>query len=610
MLNFRSKRPMALSALVLSSLLFLAGSAQAITFRQSAIGYHPQGAKFAILEDVPEDQKVEVVLFDPTKRNPKFPVLLGAAVYKIENIQAFQDPSQQGPGTKNLLLDFSAFQNAGNYELRIEGLDIKSQPVKISEFLYWDALKPVVRSFYFQRCGAEIEDRALKLFHTACHLRDAELLNGKDSLEEELDVIGGWHNGSDYAKYVTSTALSAARLMAMHEWDPKPFKYFRMDYPLFEPGFGTTDDLHHELKAGLDWLMTMQRKDGALYRKVSGKQWPAKVSPVDDEQTRYVYGITSQDTANAAAVWAMASRDFKKADLGYSVKSLLAAEKAWHFLESHPEVIYQRSENDFAGSGEFLTPKEKGDMPYRVWAAAELYVSTGKEKYHQYLKAHIGDTPIQRFTWMNPAILGMTDYLLYAKNQDPALASMLKKNLIRLADGVKSAAESDIYAAGLGRYLENSNGELVERTNLLLTAYRLTGNASYRDVASRSVGYFFGLNPMGMTYVTGVEGVKHPAHRWMEKAEKVIPGYLVDGPNEQANDGKTPKGQGARSYLDEASATAVNESRLLNNASFAYLLAVLNDAYNAKAEEETTAPSSPLDFQLAPERAGFKKGKK
>lgn len=603
------------AAFALSALIGLSGAAEAMVFRQSAIGYHPQGAKVAILEDVPEDQKVEVVLFDPTRRNPKFPVLLGAAVYKVENIQAFQDPSQQGPGTKNLLLDFSDFQTAGTFELRVEGAEIKSKPVKISEYLYWDNLKPVVRNFYFQRCGSEIEDRSLKLFHLACHLHDAELLNGvaSDSLsmEEELDVIGGWHNGSDYAKYVTSTALSAARLMAMYEWDPKPFKYFRMDYPLFEPGYGTTDDFHHELRTGLDWMMTMQRKDGGLYRKVAGKQWPGAVSPTEDEQTRYLYGITTQDTANAAATWAMAARNFKTSDLGYSVKALLAAEKAWDFLETHPGLIYQRSDSDFSGSGEFLTSAAKGDLPYRVWAAAELYTTTGKEKYHRYFNTHISEIPYQRFTWMNPAMLGITDYLLYAPKKDPTLANNLKQNVLRLADTVKNSVESDIYAAGLGRYGEGSNPEIAERAALLLTAYRLSGDASYRQTASRSVNYFFGLNPMGMTYITGLEGqaVSHPAHRWSQAAGKVVPGLFVDGPNEAATDGKTPKGVGARSYLDDAGATGSNESRILNNASLAFLLAVLNGSYNASAAESDSKSesSSPLDFKLAPERAKPKK---
>lgn len=610
-LNFLSRKALAFSAVTLSTLVWLTVPAEALSFRQSAIGYHPQGAKVAILEDVPEDQKIEVVLFDPTRRNPRFPVLLGATVHKVENIQAFQDSAQQGPGTKNLLLDFSEFQSPGTYELRIEGMDIKSRPIKINDYLYWDNLKPLVRSFYFQRCGSEIEDRALHLYHSACHLNDAMLLNGAEnqrlSLGQDTDVIGGWHNGSDYAKYVTSTALSAARLMAMHEWGPKPFKYFRMDYPLFEPGYGATDDLHHEIKVGLDWLMTMQRKDGSLQRKVAGKQWPGKVGPVDDEQERYLYGISTQDTANAAAVWAMAVRDFKSADLGYSVKSLRAAERAWDFLETHPGVIYQRSDSDFSGSGEFLAPGSKGDLPYRLWAAAELYVTTGKEKYHRYFLTHVGDIPLERFSWMNPSIQGLTDYLLYAQTQEPTVADALRANILRLANGVKDSLAQDIYAAGLGKYEQGSNAELAERTALLLIAHRLSGDVTYRQAASQSVNYFFGLNPLGMTYVTGLsegQSVVHPAHRWSMVTGKLVPGLLVDGPNTAATDGKTPQGLGARSYVDDAAATGSNESRLMNNASLAFLLAALNDAYNASAQDAAEQkPTGPLDFQLAPERA-------
>ncbi|WP_303674094.1 glycoside hydrolase family 9 protein [Vampirovibrio chlorellavorus] len=608
---FLTRKACAFAVFTLSAFISLIPDAAAMAFRQSAIGYHPQGAKVAILEDVPEDQKIEVVLFDPTKRNPKFPVLLGATVYKVDNIQAFQDETQQGPGTKNLLLDFSDFQLPGTYELRVEGSDVKSKPVQINDYLYWDNLKPVVRSFYFQRCGSEIEDRVLKIYRGACHLRDAEQLEESNtprlSLGETLDVVGGWHNGSDYAKYVTSTALSAARLMAMHEWGPKAFQYFRMDYPLFEPGYGVTDDLHHEVKNGLEWLLTMQRKDGSFYRKVAGKKWPGKVGPTDDEQTRYVYGITTQDTASAAAVFAMAVRDFKSIDLGYSVKALRAAEKAWSFLESHPGVIYQRSDIDFSGSGEFLTPKAKGDLPYRLWAAAELYISTGKEPYHRYFLTHVGDVPLQRFTWMNPAILGITNYLLYAKNQDATVANSLKNNILRLADGLKASMQADIYSTGLSQFGEGSNPEIAERIALLLSAYRLSGDISYRQAASRSVTYFYGMNPLAMTYITGMEGqsVKYPAHRWSQVMDKVVPGLLVDGPNEGATDGSTPKGLGARSYVDEAKATGSNESRILNNASLAFVLAALNDAYNSGPQgdkEKSGDPNSPLNFKLAPER--------
>lgn len=587
--------------------------ADAMEFRISAIGYHPQGAKVAILEDVPEDKKVDVVLFDPTRRNPKFPVLLGAPVYKIENIRMVQDESQQGPVTRHSILDFSAFKTPGQYEIRVEGTDLKSPPVKIGEYLYWDLLKPVIKAFYFQRCGQEVEERTLKVYHAPCHLKDADFLTPpKHALDgdEGMDVVGGWHNGGDYAKYVTSTALSAARLIAMNEWDPKPFKYFRLEYPLFEPGYGSQDDLHHEIKAGLDWLISIQRPDGALYRKVAGKSWPGKVDPEEDEQARYIYGVSTRDTANAAATWAMAARDFRKVDLGYSVKSLLAAEKAWAFLEAHPNALIQQGSSDASGSGEFIDPDNSGDMAQRLWAAAELFIVTGKEPYNRYFVRHVNNVPLQSYSWKNPSIQGIIDYIAYAKNPDGQVVANLTDRVVQLADSIMGEMEMDLYSVGLHKYGPSSNQEVAERGAVLLCAYRISGEAKYRDAASRLVGYFFGMNPLGMTYITGQPGksVEHPAHRWMAASEKVIPGYLVDGPNDFAKDGKTPDGRGASSYVDDEAAQSVNEPKLLNNASIAYFLALLNDAYNASPKEEVNAPKSLLDYKLAPERPG--KGKK
>jgi len=594
-------------AIALGSVLLLGLSqAHAATFRISSIGYHPEGSKVAILDDVTTDKKLEVSLFDPLRRNPKFPVMLGATVYKITNITEITDQNQQGPTTHRLLLDFSDFKEPGTYEIHVEGTPIKSEPLKINEYLYWDTLKPVVKTFYYQRCGQDVEDRALKISHAACHLKDANFLSKPNSplAESGLDVIGGWHNGGDYAKYVTSTGIAAARLMAMDEWNPKPFKFFHIDYPLFEPGYGKIDDLHHEIQSGLDWLMSMQRADGAMYRKVAGKQWPGKVKPESDDQPRFIYGYSTQDTAIAAAVWAMAARDFKRADLGYGVKSLLAAEKAWAFLDNRQSPYIQENESDYSGSGEFINPKSRSDMPYRLWAAAELYVSTGKSKYHQYFLQHLSEVPVQRFSWMNPALQGFSDYLLYAKNPDEKAASQLRSGILGLADTITGQVENSAYGTGLMQYGPSSNTEVVENGSALLLGYRLSGEQRYKQAASRLANYFFGINPDGMTYITGLPGksVQHPTHRWMEASGKVLPGFLVDGPNSSPTDGKTPRGLGPASYIDDAAAKSVNESKLLNNASLAYLLATLNEVFNAAKAEEEAGPKSPLEYELAPER--------
>jgi endoglucanase len=590
------------------ALLFLTSHAWAISFDASSIGYHPNGSKLAVLKDVPETQNVEVVLYDPARRNPKFPLLMGAAVYKVTKMTPIPN-KDQGPQARTLLLDFSDFTQPGTYELRVEGTDTKSKPLQINEFLYWDALKPVLKSFYFQRCGQDVDAKQQGIYHLACHLDEARLLdsNGQVSAEEK-DVAGGWHNGGDYARYVTSTALSAARLMALYEMNPKAFKYFRMGYPLIEPGLGHVDDFHHEVKAGLDWLLAMQRRDGAVYRKVAGEQWPGTVMPEDDTQPRYVFGVSTQDTANFAAVMAMATRSFKKADLGYSVKTLLAAEKAWDFLQKHPKPMVLRSEKDFTGSGEFLDLQADSDAPYRLWAAAELYITTGKEPYHQAFLSYLNQVPITVFSWQNPAIQGVMDYLSYAPDRHEDVSKALKGRIVSLADEIAQRIEKNVWPSGLKQYPKSSNLIVAERAAVLLNAYQLTGQERYRNLASQSVQYLFGINPLGMTFVTGVgdRSVAHPFHRWMEVANKVLPGYMVDGPNEAPTDGKTPRGLGPLSYTDHAKAFSVNEATLLNNAALAYLLGALNHAYNKAQEQEAPTTPAPLHYELAPERPAKK----
>lgn len=587
------------------------GPAWALSVELSSIGYHPNAPKLAILKDVPETkEQIEVTIFDPNRRNPKFPFVLGATAYRITKLIPVPHKGQ-GPQAQTFLLDFSDFDKPGTYEIRVEGTDVKSAPLQISEFLYWDNLKPVLKSFYYQRCGQDVEARQQQVYHLACHVKEAVVLdkNGQPS-EEEKDVGGGWHNGGDYARYATSTALSAARLMALYEIDPKSFKYFRMEYPLFEPGLGLVDDFHHEVKAGLDWLMAMQRRDGAIYRKVAGKEWPGNVLPENDEQQQYIFGVSTQDTANFAATMAMATRSFKKADLGYSVKALLAAEKAWDFLEKTPRPFAVRSQLDFSGSGEFLPLEGIDDAPHRLWAAAELYVTTGKEKYHQYFLEHLKDVPLTAFTWQNPAIQGLLDYVLLAPSPDARVASAIKSRIVELADQVMSRLSTGVWPNGSFPYSKSSNRILVENLNVVLAAYRLTGQDRYRDQVSKAIQWVYGINPLGMTYVTGTgeRSVKHPAHRWMAISGKTLPGYLVDGPNEAPTDGVTPKGIGPLSYTDSAKASSVNESTLLNNAELAYLLGSLNHAYN-KAETVQPSVPAPLQYELAPERPAKKSSK-
>ena len=266
----------------------------------------------------------------------------------------------------------------------------------------------------------------------------------------------------------------------------------------------------------------------------------------------------------------------------------MAAERSWKYLEAHPDIVRNDREPDEAnGSVDYvlrITPRD--DIPFRVWAAAELYLSTGNDKYHQYFLKHYKEVPIETSGWHNPALAGFTDYLTMKPDdktiqKDPSAVIYLKGNILRLANR---------YITGMKTFPHESNYLLLERTGVLLTAYDLTQDVKYRTAATRAVDYLFGVNPLGQSYLTGIgaKSVQRPDDRMMKAAGKLIEGYVVSGPDTNATDGRTPKGLGAASYRDDEKASSVNTPNILYNASLAYVLGALNASYNI-----TQAPNQP-----------------
>jgi endoglucanase len=590
-----------------------------ITFIAPAIGYHRLGTKTLLVDNVPTSLKhPSFIIFDPERKNPHFSAIVGSVVYrKIKVTELGSESAMPGPGTRKLLLDFSDFHESGKMEIRLSGLNgnlVKSAPIVIADFVYWDALKPVMRSFFFERCGQEVDDPSIRLFHGACHLEDAPLIRSTTSQASNnevlphIEAIGGWHNGDSYDKSVSVTALAVAQLMTVDEgdgpWVNRPLRKLRLDYPFSEPGLGVNDDFHHEVRHGMDWLRVMQRADGAMYVGVRGTQ-PATLqkalrTPDEDEQPRIVDGVSTLETADAAAVFAQAARDFRPADLSYSVKSQLNAEKAWAFLQAHPQSIPSKTD-------------AKQEQLHRFWALAELYTTTGKASYHQAFLQQLPQlTPLQATSLENPAILGLIDYALYAPKPDAATVAFIKSTVDTLASHISDAVESDPYGAGLPRFSETSNRRIAERANLLVAAYRMTGQKRYREAASKSLSYIMGVNPESLSYVTGMgeHAVQHPAHPWLSRiqdAKRLAPGFMVSGPNAAATDGVTPQDLGALSYLDSIRARSSNQSTLLDAAALASLLGNLNTVFNADAETggskgKSQELPSPLNYELAPEK--------
>ncbi len=612
--RFPKKTRMALAQTGLAALLGLVmlahpPEAEAVRFKLNELGYHPKAPKYLLIEDLPEgvfqQSGVKVVLFSTNKKDLK-PFMKERVLFTPTVKQVYHNPDTTGPQTTQVLVDFSGFTQPGTYFIRVEGLssDKKAVPVspelKINEFIYWDTLKPVVKTFYFQRCGQSIGDVASGLNHYACHIKDAEPQEASN--KNKLDVAGGWHTDSGYEKRTTSTSLSVNSMLSLYEWNPKPFVHFRLDYPTSEP-FSILPDLLHEAKVGLDWLMVMQRSDGAFYEKVATGAAPGYLPPLnakpirpdEDLEKRFLYAPSLTDTASATAILAKASRVYKKKEMGYSIKALRDAEKGWQYLTQNPSTSASGLNKTEPGKLQqsVLTQWTRSDLSYRVWAAAELYLSSRKSVYHQYFLKNWPKVSTEPDARKNPAILGMMDYLLYAGAEGDAqgyaqIESVLKSRADELVDMIGQSP----FGLPFQQYQPGSNLQLVNDTQFLLTMYKVTGDSRYMDSASRSFNFLFGMNPASKTFVSGfgTNPVSKLSYTQSVVTKKVPPGFMVLGPNAQADDGKTPKGLGFKSYVDHASAYDSNATTNEGNAALACVLGVMNNLFNLESSTSQLAP--------------------
>ncbi|WP_241290127.1 glycoside hydrolase family 9 protein [Burkholderia stabilis] len=549
-------------------------------FAVNQAGYLPDAPQSAAAVELPPGSTVRLESVD------------GRVLHTWPASPARRDPDS---GLRVTLLELPPLR-AGRYRIVVQ--DVPDAALSVAP----DALKrlqrALLRAYYLQRCGVALDDPETGLKHPADHQDDGVLAHG-DAVNREpgmrLAATGGWHDAGDFGKYVATTAVTAGRLVSLYLDAPQLYADGQTGIP--ESGNGVPDILD-EARVGLDWMLAMQRADGALYRKLSGATWPGPVSPDQDTQTRYVYGVSSADTAKAAAAFALASRAWASIDPAVAERYLAAATRAWAWLATvRPPQFIDSHPGDDSGSGPYVwsavdrEPSLMTDADDRVWAASELWLTTGEHRYLNNVEDHPEWTGrLTIFEWKNPAALGLL-HLLDARGAR-AIPAALRARLARALDRAAADAYRQTRASGFHlanrRFVWGSNKMDAEQGILLAEAARRTGNGHYLRAAFEQLDFLLGVNPFGVSFVSAVgeRAVAHPAHLFGRAAGRTIPGLLVGGPNDAAQDGVAPRGKRLLSYVDDDRAYSVNEFAIDYNASLLGLIGSLERSGMSKPSEQ------------------------
>jgi endoglucanase len=582
-----------ISVLVLLSIgqVSLADSDEpAIVFNQA--GYQTEWPKRALLINKPQSSIV-------TLRDAETDALIMMIKPKETGFSDLDSTQVEGQ-----LLDFSKIEREGLYYL--EDGELRSPNFRIGEKVYKEATRLLLRSYYLQRCGVELLDPETGLSHEACHLNDGVYARDDEFNKEGLprDAAGGWHDAGDYGKYIAPATVTVNRLLSLYLMAPERYPDEALSTP--ESGNGISD-LLDEVKFELDWMLRMQRADGAIYRKLSGAKWPKVISPENDTQPRYIYGVSSPETGKFISSMAIAFRAYKDIDTDLANSYLAAAKKSWLWLQQQPEQTIDWEKSDDSGSGGYMASEADTEVQLdidrddRLTAALELYLATGETLYRDFILANQPNEIYSLYEWKDASSLSLWHLMQFDKSDQLVdIRNDIKNKLLDRADRLLQQIQTSAFNVANDRLIWGSNKMTAEEGITLAHAWYLTGEKQYLEGALDQLDFLLGKNPFNMSFVTAVghKSVQNPVHIFGRSVKKTLPGLMVGGPNNLAQDGIAPKNKGLMSYVDNERAYSVNEYAIDYNASLIGLLEILaiyKDKIKDKAEEPGSFPDVALE---------------
>jgi endoglucanase len=424
--------------------------------------------------------------------------------------------------------DFSSFAEEGTYYLRVDGVG-RSPDFAIKRNVYNFAYFTAMRAMYLWRCGTAVSGayNGNTYQHAACHTADAYLdyISGH-TLKESLK---GWHDAGDYNKYTVNAGITVGMMLQAWQQFKPLIESVTLDIP--ESGNSLPDFLA-EVKWELDWILTMQLDNGSVSHKISTPGFCGFIMPEAETVPRYFVPWGSAATADFVAMTAMAARIYEPYDAGFSKTCLDAARKSYDFLAANT-ANHPADQAGFTTGG--YTTSDSDD---RLWAAAELWETTGEQKYLTDFETRANNQRVKidvDWDWGNVKNLGMYTYLLSKRTgKSQSLNDAIKTRMIQVADSIVLTGTGHGYGRPLGTtYYWGCNGTVARQTMSLQIANLISPKADYTATALDAIGHLLGRNFYCRSFVTGLghNPAMHP-HDRRSMADTIAdpwPGYLVGG---------------------------------------------------------------------------------
>ena len=575
--------------------------------RINQLGYTPSGVKVAVWCSKNDVSLTEFQLVDAATRKLVFSSKAGKAM------------GAYGPFTQTSRLNFSTYKKPGRYYLQAG--KTRSPEFVVGNDVYKGSTDFCLRYMRQQRSGFN------PFLKDSCHTHDGYTLYGPMKDSSFVDVVGGWHDATDYLQYSTTSANATYHLLMAYRDFPKVFSDEKAANGL--DGRNGVADVLDEAKWGLAWLLKMHPKDDWMFNQIAddrdhiSMRIPKQDSQYNRGYERPVYFIngspqqrgkflnnttgTSSTAAKFSSAFALGSQIYDRIDATYSKQLFQKAASAYAFALIKPGVTQTVSVKS-----PYIYAEDNwvDDMELALATTASLYQNLGNTKIRA-----ISSKPI-----MGPQQL-LTNAYDYAIKEPltPWLGADTAKHYqwypfinaghYELAKHLKGAKKDTIinyYKQGIAAVWNKAKTNAFYRgvpfiwcSNNLTTSFsiqcywykQLTKDPQFDELAQANIDWLFGCNPWGASMVYGLpawgDTPADPHSSFTHLKNYPIDGGLVDGPvygsiynnligiSLYSPDEYAPFQSGLVVYHDDYGDYSTNEPTMDGTASLIYLLAAM-----------------------------------
>ena len=500
----------------------------------SQIGYHPKQKKVAIIELDSSDQA-----------NDTFRLMRVSETGGFEQAAA-GTPAYWGKFLRYryLQFDFSKVERPGIYVA--EYRNFRSQPFQISSTIYQRGVwQPVLEYFLpVQMCHMRVEEQ-YRVWHGACHLDDARMadtnynhfdgyVQGPETLSTARPGktvpglnVGGWHDAGDDDLRIESQADEVSILGSAYEafalnYDDTTIDQHKQLTKIHQPD-GKPDALQ-QIEHGVLTILGGYKNLGRLYRGIIVPTLPQYVLLGEETNSTDNLFYDSKLSADTRTATHSGKKDdrlvFTEENPGHEYKGIAALAIAGRVLQKFNPQLAKQSIDAAEELWKQNRDPSKG-FDERVSAAVELWLTTNKSEYGEFLLTHRKEiiSRADRVAWS----VGKALPLIKDKSFIEALRTAVTTNFAKTVQlqnetpfGVPYrphiwGAGWDLQEFGVQQYYLHrafpdivSTEYMLNALNFVLGVHPGENTASFASgVGSRSMTTAYGINRADWSYIPG-----------------------------------------------------------------------------------------------------------